>query len=71
MWKEVFRTKEEGMRYGDILRALKNSELPNTERTAIFKQRFSNVLHYFNQLEKEEIIITEHDKLLFSLWVLR
>ena len=67
VWKEVFRTKEEGMHYGDTLRALKNNELPNTERTAIFKQRFSNVLNYFNELEKEEIIITEQDKLLFSL----
>ena len=53
VWKEVFRTKEEGIHYGDAIRQLKNSELPNTERTAIFKQRFSNVLHYFNQLEKE------------------
>lgn len=67
VWKEVFRTKEEGMQYGGNIRALKNSNLPNNERTAIFKQRFSNVLHYFNELEKEEIIITEQDKLLFSL----
>lgn len=67
VWKEVFRTKEEGIHYGDAIRQLKNSELPNTERTAIFKQRFSNVLHYFNQLEKEEIIVTEQDKLVFSL----
>ncbi|PTT00415.1 restriction endonuclease subunit R, partial [Flavobacterium sp. HMWF030] len=67
VWKEVFRTKEEGIKYGDAIRQLKNSELPNTERTAIFKQRFSTVLHYFNQLEKEEIIVTEQDKLVFSL----
>ena len=67
VWKEVFRTKEEGMQYGDAIRQLKNSELPNTERTAIFNQRFKNVLHYFNQLEKEEVIVTEQDKLVFSL----
>ncbi|WP_417430368.1 type I restriction endonuclease subunit R [Halpernia sp.] len=67
VWKEVFRTKEEGVNYGDAIRNLKNSELPNTERTAIFNQRFKNVLYYFNQLEKEEVIVTEQDKLLFSL----
>ena len=67
VWKEVFRTKEEGIQYGDAIRQLKNSELPNTERTAIFKQRFNTVLHYFNQLEKEEVIVTEQDKVVFSL----
>ncbi len=67
VWKEVFRTKEEGIMYGDTIRQIKNSELPNTERTSIFKQRFKNVLQFFNQLEKEEVIVTEQDKLLFSL----
>ncbi len=67
VWKEVFRTKDEGTQYADAIKELKNSELPNTERVAIFNQRFKNVLHYFNQLEREEIIVTEQDKLLFSL----
>lgn len=67
VWKEIFRTKNEGTQYADTIRQLKNSELPNTERSAIFNQRFKNVLHYFNQLEKEEIKVTEQDKLLFSL----
>lgn len=67
VWKEIFRTKEEGVQYGDAIRQLKNSELPDTERAAIFKQRFKNVLHYFNQLQKEEVMITEQDKLIFSL----
>lgn len=67
VWKEIFRTKEEGMQYADAIRQLKNSELPDTERTAIFNQRFKNVLHHFNQMEKEEVIVTEQDKILFSL----
>ncbi|CAH8294055.1 type I restriction enzyme R subunit [Mariniflexile fucanivorans] len=67
VWKEVFRSKDEGIHYGDAIRQLKNSELPNTERTAIFNQRFKNVLQFFNQLEKEEVIVTEQDKLIFSL----
>lgn len=67
VWKEVFRTKDEGTQYADAIKEIKNSELPNTERVSIFNQRFKNVLHYFNQLESEEIIVTEQDKLLFSL----
>lgn len=67
VWKEVFRTKDEGTQYAAAIKEIKTSELPNTERTAIFNQRFKNVLHYFNQLEKEEILVTEQDKLLFSL----
>jgi type I restriction enzyme R subunit len=67
VWKEVFRTKDEGTQYADAIKELKNSDLPDTERAAIFNQRFKNVLHYFNQLEREEIIVTEQDKLLFSL----
>lgn len=67
VWKEVFRTKEEGIQYADSIKQLKNSPLPNTERNAIFNQRFKKVLYYFNQLEKEEQIVTEQDKLLFSL----
>jgi type I restriction enzyme R subunit len=67
VWKEIFRTKEEGTQYGDAIRQLKNSVLPDTERTAIFNQRFKNVLHHFNQMEKEEVTVTEQDKIIFSL----
>lgn len=67
VWKEVFRTKEEGVEYTDTLRELKSKDLPNDERTAVFNQRFKYVLHYFNQLELQEVSITEQDKLLFSL----
>ena len=67
VWKEVFRTKEEGVEYVNTLRELKSKALPNDERTAVFNQRFKYVLHYFNQLELQEVSITEQDKLLFSL----
>jgi type I restriction enzyme R subunit len=67
VWKEIFRTKDEGIQYANAIKELKNSSLPNTERTAIFNQRFKNVLHYFNALEKGEVSVTEQDKLLFSL----
>ena len=67
VWKEIFRTKDEGTHYVSAVKEIKNSELPNTERIAMFTQRFKNVLHYFNELEKEEVIVTEQDKLLFSI----
>lgn len=67
VWKEIFRTKEEGLKYADTLKLLKNTPLPEDERTMIFKQRFYNVLKHFNTLEQEEILVTEQDKLLFSI----
>lgn len=67
VWREVFRTKQEGISYADGLKEIKNATLPNNDRTAIFNQRFQQVLHYFNQQQKEELVITEQDKLLFSL----
>ena len=67
VWKEVFRTKEEEEKYASEIRELKNKLLPNDERTAIFNQRFRNVFSYFNHLEQQEVLITEQDKLLFSL----
>jgi type I restriction enzyme R subunit len=67
VWKEQFRTKEAESNFITKLNLLKNSELPSTERTAIFNQRFQNVLTHFNHLEKNEIVITEQDKLLLNL----
>jgi type I restriction enzyme, R subunit len=67
VWKEVFRTNEEGVEYTETLTELKNRALPNDERTSVFNQRFKYVLNYFNQLELQEVSITEQDKLLFSL----
>lgn len=67
VWKEQFRTKEAESDFTNNISTLKNSELPSTERTAIFNQRFQHVLAHFNQLEKNEIAITEQDKLLYNL----
>jgi type I restriction enzyme, R subunit len=67
VWKEVCRTKEEGEKYADALKEIKNAALPDTDRAAIFNQRYKNVLHHFAELEKEEVAVTEQDKLLFSV----
>lgn len=67
VWKEQFKTKEQEADYLLTLQQLKNQPLPNTDRTALFKERFYHVLNYFNQLESDELIITEQDKLLYNL----
>lgn len=66
-WKEIFRTKEQEQEFSQTLYNLKNSPLPDDERTVLFRERFKHVLEYFNQLESGEQIVTEQDKLLYSL----
>lgn len=67
VWKEQFRTKEEEDNYLLELQQLKNAPLPDTDRTVLFKERFRFVLQYFHELENNEIIVTEQDKLLVNL----
>lgn len=67
VWKEQFQHKEEEKDYLQSLQRLKNSPLPNNDRTVLFKERFQYVLQYFNQLEQEDLTITEQDKMLYNL----
>ncbi len=67
LWKEQFRSKQEEQAYTQTLQQLKNSPLPDNDRTVLFKERFRYVLQYFNQLEQEHLTVTEQDKLLYSL----
>lgn len=67
VWKEQFRNKGEEQAYTQTLQHLKNAPLPDTDRTILFKERFRYVLQYFNQLEQEDLTITEQDKLLYNL----
>lgn len=67
VWKEQFRHKEDGQAYLIELQQLKNASLPDNDRTQLFKERFQYVLQYFNQLEQENLTITEQDKLLYNL----
>ncbi|MNP98393.1 Type-1 restriction enzyme R protein [compost metagenome] len=66
-WKEIFKTKEEQRNRENHISEVKHKPLPNDERTLLFKERFKSVWNYFEQLEKEEQVITEQDKLLYSL----
>lgn len=67
LWKEQFRIKQDEQAYTQSLQQLKNAPLPNNDRTLLFKERFRYVLQYFNQLEQEDLTVTEQDKLLYSL----
>lgn len=67
LWKEQFRSKQEEQTYIQTLQQLKNSPLPDNDRTVLFKERFRYVLQYFNQLEQEALAVTEQDKLLYNL----
>lgn len=66
-WKELFKTKTDEAEWLEELNTLKNDPLPNTEKAALFEQRYKNVWSYFKNLEQETQQITEQDKLLFSL----
>jgi len=67
VWKEQFRNKQEEEAYTQTLQQLKNASLPDNDRTVLFKERFRYVLQYFNQLEQEDLAITEQDKLLYNI----
>ncbi len=67
VWKEQFRYKEDEQAYSETLQQIKNAPLPDNDRTVLFKERFRYVLAYFNQLEQEDLTITEQDKLLYNL----
>ncbi|MFD2144320.1 type I restriction endonuclease subunit R [Mucilaginibacter antarcticus] len=50
-----------------MLQQLKDASLPNNDRTVLFRERFKYVLQFFNQLEKENLTVTEQDKLIYNL----
>lgn len=67
VWKEQFRHKEDEQDYLQTLQKIKNAPLPENDRTLLFRERFQQVLQYFNRLEKEDLTITEQDKILYNL----
>jgi type I restriction enzyme R subunit len=67
VWKEQFRHKDDEQHYLQKLQQIKNAPLPDNDRTVLFKERFQYVLQYFNQLEQQDLTITEQDKMLYNL----
>ncbi len=66
VWKEQFRHKDDEQHYLQTLQQIKNAPLPDNDRTVLFKERFQYVLQYFNQLEKEDLTVTEQDSMLYN-----
>lgn len=67
VWKEQFQISVDEQVYIQELQQLKNAPLPDNDRTVLFEERFRYVLQYFNQLEQNDLTITEQDKLLYNL----
>mgnify|MGYP006270253913 CR=1 FL=1 len=66
-WKELFTRKEEQVEWGERLRQLKNTPLPNNERVAIFRERHPGADQDFSALEMEDQQLTEQDRLIYSI----
>lgn len=66
-WQEKFSYDDEERSYNNNLKQIKNQPLPDPVKTQIFSERFKYVRHYFDALEKEEILPTEQDIYLYGL----
>ncbi len=67
VWKEKFKNDAEQHSFISSLQSIKNAPLPQDERTILFRERYRQVLTYFNQLEKEDLTVTAQDTLIYSL----
>jgi len=66
-WQEKFESKTEEHEYKSILFELKNTTLNTEQKDKLFSGRFRYVRQYFDDLEQEEIQVTEQDRYLYSL----
>jgi len=66
-WQEKFNTDEEERTYKNKLLELKNQPLSEQEKERLFADRFRYVRHYFEALEKDQILPTVQDEYLFGL----
>ena len=67
IWKEKFPNPAAEEEYEQNLLAKKNTPLDDDEKDKLFKERFKYVRHYFDELEREQLQITEQDRYLFAL----
>ena len=64
---EEFPLNNDFATYKNKLFELKNSQLTKDRKNKLFSDRFQYVRQYFDELENEEIQVTEQDKYLYSL----
>lgn len=67
VWKEKFLNGNEEEQYNQQLFDLKQQPLSPEHNGTIFKTRYYSTLQYFNELGKNETILTEQDKLLYNI----
>lgn len=66
-WEEKFTTEEEKQHHNTFLLSLKNQPLQAEQKDKLFSERFKYVHQYFDDLEKENILVTAQDEYLFGL----
>ncbi len=67
IWKEEFYKKEEERNYYETITDIKNKPLPSDEKAVLFNERYKYVLRYFDEQLKSEQLVTEQDKMLYSI----
>lgn len=67
VWKEKFTTQKKEEHFNQTLFNLKQEELPKGIHTEIFKTRYGSTIQHFKELAKEDLEVTEQDRLLYSL----
>lgn len=66
-WEERFRSNEEKDEFNTTVDSLRNTPLSKHVKDQLFTERFFYVRSYFEALEKEHVITTEQDRLLYGL----
>lgn len=66
-WKEQFKSSEDKIKHETGLAGIKNKPLPANVKMKLFSSRFKYVHQYFDELEKEELILSEQDRLIFNI----
>ena len=67
VWIEKFTKKYTEQDFLQELNNIKQATLPNDERTEIFKTRYAATFKRFNELEKDVVMLTEQDKMIYSI----
>ncbi|MDH1884039.1 MULTISPECIES: type I restriction endonuclease subunit R [Weeksellaceae] len=67
VWIEKFTKKYTEQEFLQELNNIKQATLPNDERTEIFKTRYAATFKRFNELEKDVVMLTEQDKMIYSI----
>ena len=67
IWHEKFENKEQEQLYNNSLQQLKNQPLSTEQKNKLFSERFRYVRHYFDALEKENILPVKQDEYIYNL----